>query len=157
MKKLPYQDHVMDDLSSFMQKVNDSNNIIQAWSQYWMGKDIKVGFGGLPPYNNTIPGVPYVCMKVPTGGGKTYMACRSLKRIFSFMPPDKPRMVIWLVPSDSILTQTLRALRDPNHEYRKKLDTDFSGRVGVYTKDELLNGQNFSPDTVRSLSSLPAF
>lgn len=154
MKKLPYQDHVMDDLSSFMQKVNDCNNIIQAWNQYWMGKDIKVGFGGLPPYNNTIPGVPYVCMKVPTGGGKTYMACRSLKRIFSFMPPDKPRMVIWLVPSDSILTQTLGALRDPNHEYRKKLDTDFSGRVGVYTKDELLNGQNFSPDTVRELVTI---
>ena len=154
MKKLPYQDHVMDDLSSFMQKVNDCNNIIQAWNQYWMGKDIKVGFGGLPPYNNTVPGVPYICMKVPTGGGKTYMACRSLKRIFSFMPPDKPRMVIWLVPSDSILTQTLGALRDPHHEYRKKLDTDFSGRVGVYTKDELLNGQNFSPDTVRELVTI---
>ena len=59
--------------------------------------------------------------------------------------------MVWLVPSDSILTQTIRTLSDVNHPYRQKLDQDFAGRVGVYTKEMLLNGQNFSPDTVREM------
>ena len=52
------------------------------------------------------------------------------------------------MPSDSILTQTLAALKDPSHPYRQKLNTDFGGRVEVYSKEELLAGQNFSPSTV---------
>ena len=90
-------------------------------------------------------------MKVPTGGGKTFMACASIRRIFDGMPISKPKVVVWLVPSDSILTQTIRTLSDVNHPYRQRLDQDFAGRVGVYTKEMLLNGQNFSPDTVREL------
>ena len=62
-----------------------------------------------------------------------------------------PQVVVWLVPSDSILTQTIRTLSDANHPYRQRLDQDFAGLVGVYTKEMLLNGQNFSPDTVREM------
>ena len=58
-------------------------------------------------------------------------------------------MVVWLVPSDSILTQTIRTLSDPEHPYRLRLNLDFAGRVGIYTKEMLLNGQLFSPETVR--------
>ena len=93
-------------------------------------------------------------MKVPTGGGKTFMACASVKRIFNAMPTGKPQVVVWLVPSDSILSQTIRTLSDVNHPYRQKLDQDFAGRVGVYTKEMLLNGQNFSPDTVREMLTI---
>ena len=32
--------------------------------------------------------------------------------------------------------------------YRQKIDVDFGGRVEVYTKQELLNGQNFNPSAV---------
>lgn len=67
------------------------------------------------------------------------------------MPTGKPQVVVWLVPSDSILTQTIRTLSDVDHPYRQRLDQDFAGRVGVYTKEMLLNGQNFSPDTVREM------
>ena len=90
-------------------------------------------------------------MKVPTGGGKTFMACAAVRRIFDALPTGKPQVVVWLVPSDSILTQTIRTLSDANHPYRQRLDQDFAGRVGVYTKEMLLNGQNFSPDTVREM------
>ena len=55
---------------------------------------------------------------------------------------------MWLVPSDSILTQTITNLSNPDHPYRQRLNADFSGRVGVYTKEMLLNAQNFSPDIV---------
>lgn len=146
-----YQKQVMRDLSAYLTCVNRGTNLYSAWREYWFAKDVAVGLGGVPSYNNAIERVPHVCMKVPTGGGKTFMACASVKRIFDALPTGKPQVVVWLVPSDSILTQTVRNLSNVNHPYRQKLDQDFAGRVGVYTKEMLLNGQNFSPDTVREM------
>ena len=146
-----YQRQVMRDLSAYLHCVNRGTNLFSAWREYWFSKDVAVGLGGVPSYNNSIERVPHVCMKVPTGGGKTFMACASVKRIFDALPAGKPQVVVWLVPSDSILTQTIRTLSDVNHPYRQKLDQEFAGRVGVYTKEMLLNGQNFSPDTVREM------
>lgn len=146
-----YQKQVMRDLSAYLTCVNRGTNLYSAWREYWFAKDVAVGLGGVPSYNNAIERVPHVCMKVPTGGGKTFMACASVKRIFDALPAGKPQVVVWLVPSDSILTQTVRNLSNVNHPYRQKLDQDFAGRVGVYTKEMLLNGQNFSPDTVREM------
>lgn len=149
MELKTYQKQVMDDLSIYLKYLNQDNNILTAWKNYWQDKDISVGLGGVPAYKSAIPGVPHVCMKVPTGGGKTFMACASLRYIFDTMPLNKPQVVVWLVPSDPILTQTIRNLSNPEHEYRLRLNSDFAGRVGVYTKEMLLNGQSFSPDTVR--------
>lgn len=143
-----YQKSVMRNLSSYMDCVNNTANLFAAWEEYWRRQDIGIGFGGVPTYNNAIKGVPHVCMKVPTGGGKTFMACAAIKRILDEMPKDKPKVVVWLVPSDPILVQTIKNLSDINHPYRQKLEADFAGRVGVYTKEQLLNGQNFTPDTV---------
>ena len=149
-----YQRQVMRDLSAYLHCVNRGTNLFSAWREYWFAKDVAVGLGGVPSYNNSIERVPHVCMKVPTGGGKTFMACASVKRIFDALPAGKPQVVVWLVPSDSILTQTIRTLSDVNHPYRQKLDQEFAGRVGVYTKEMLLNGQNFSPDTVREMLTI---
>lgn len=146
-----YQRQVMRDLSAYLTCVNHGTNLYSAWREYWFAKDVAVGLGGVPSYNNSIERVPHVCMKVPTGGGKTFMACASVRRIFDALPTGKPQVVVWLVPSDSILTQTVRNLSDANHPYRQKLDQDFAGHVGVYSKEMLLNGQNFSPDTVREM------
>ena len=151
MELKTYQKQVMRDLSLYMSCVNRCTNLYSAWREYWFSKDIAVGMGGVPSYNNAIDGVPHICMKVPTGGGKTFMACASVRRIYDAMPISKPKVVVWLVPSDSILTQTIRNLSDVNHPYRQRLDQDFAGRVGIYTKEMLLNGQNFSPDTVREM------
>lgn len=144
----------MRDLSDYISCVNRGTNLFSAWREYWFAKDVAVGLGGVPSYNNSIERVPHVCIKVPTGGGKTFMACASVKRIFDALPVGKPQVVVWLVPSDSILTQTIRNLSDVSHPYRQKLDQDFAGRVGVYTKEMLLTGQNFSPDTVREMLSI---
>ena len=149
-----YQQKVMDDLSSYLSFVNKDNNIITAWKDYWNDKDLYVGFGGMPFYNNSIKNTPHVCMKVPTGGGKTFMACASLRKIMDEMPQDKPKVVVWLVPSDSILLQTVKNLSNPMHPYRDRINRDFANRVEVYTKDQLLNGQHFSPDTVREVLSV---
>ena len=102
----------------------------------------------MPPYNPELAGVPQVCFKVPTGGGKTFLAANSLKPIFASMPHIHPKAVVWLVPSDAILSQTYKTLTDKNHDYRKKIDVDFGNKVEIYSKQQLLNGQNFNPTSV---------
>ena len=146
-----YQKQVMRDLSAYLNCVNHSADLFAAWREYWFAKDIAVGLGGVPSYNNSIERVPHVCMKVPTGGGKTFMACAAVKRIFDALPNGKPQVVVWLVPSDSILTQTIRNLSDADHPYRQRLNQDFNGNVGVYTKEQMLIGHAFSPDSIRGI------
>ena len=148
-----YQKRVMRNLSSYLGFLNEYD-MVEAWKQFWAEQDVAVGFGGVPQYRDEIKGVPHICFKVPTGGGKTFMACSSLKPIFDKMPLDKPKVVVWLAPSDAIIEQTINTLSDVNHPYRQKIDRDFSGKVGVYTKEQLLNGQNFSPDTVREMLTI---
>jgi type III restriction enzyme len=143
-----YQKSVISDLSAYLSALNEVGDLHKAWRKYWSEKDIAVGMGGVPVYRNSITDVPHVCMKVPTGGGKTFLACAAVRKIFDELPPGKPKMVVWLVPSDPILVQTTANLMNPNHDYAKRLNSDFGGRVGIYTKEMLLSGQNFTPDIV---------
>lgn len=53
-----------------MDCLNQKEDVYEAWSDYWYTKDITIGVEGMPGYQNTIEGVPHICMKVPTGGGK---------------------------------------------------------------------------------------
>ena len=64
-----YQKQVMRDLSAYLDCVNRGTNLFSAWREYWFSKDVAVGLGGVPSYNNSIERAPHVCMKVPTGGG----------------------------------------------------------------------------------------
>lgn len=149
-----YQKKSMGDLASYLRFLNAEHDMVKAYEQHWTAQDVRVGFGGVPAYRNTVPGTPHVCFKVPTGGGKTFMACAAVKPIFEALPMDKQRVVVWLVPSNAILEQTVKTLSNVNHPYRQRLDFDFSGQVVVYTKEQLLTGQNFSPDTVRAQVSI---
>ncbi|MDU2590188.1 MAG: DEAD/DEAH box helicase family protein, partial [Atopobium sp.] len=148
MELKKYQNRVIADLKDYLTQVNEQPTLSEAFKMFWESRQIEVGTPQMPGYQNVIDGVPHVCYKVPTGGGKTFLACASVKPIFEALPPTRKQAVVWLVPSDSILTQTLAALKNPSHPYRQKLNTDFGGRVEVYSKEELLAGQNFSPSTV---------
>lgn len=144
-----YQKQVLKDLSSYLKILNETSNIKTAYTKHWNDKDISVGYGGVPEYKDAIIGTPHVCFKVPTGGGKTFIACASLKPFFEQMPLSKTKVVAWLVPSNAILEQTIRTLSNVDHPYRQKIDMDFSGRVEVLTKEQLLNGQGFNPTSVK--------
>jgi type III site-specific deoxyribonuclease len=148
MELKQYQKEVVADLTRYVALLRETESLSKAFSQFWLGRQVEVGANGISAYQDVIPGVPNVCYKVPTGGGKTLLACASIKPIFDAMPPMKHRAVVWLVPSDAILTQTLQALRSPDHPYRQRLNMDFAARVEVYSKEELLAGQNFNPATV---------
>ena len=76
--------------------------------------------------------VPYVCLRLPTGGGKTLLAAHSIAVARdTWVEKDYP-LVVWLVPTDKIRQQTAEALKQPRHSYRQTLDEAFDGRVRVF-------------------------
>lgn len=149
-----FQTAIIKDLSRFSTLLSQTGNIEKAYTSLWEEKKVNVGFGGLGPYQNILPGVPNVCLKVPTGGGKTFIAANAIKILFDSLPFTKSKAVVWLVPSDAILEQTLKSLSNPHHPYRQKIDMDFSHRVEVYSKSQLLSGQNFNPSIINEQLSV---
>lgn len=157
MELKSYQKEVIADLARYLELVVELQSPAKAYHTLWNEKNVMVGLGGLPNYVNTLPGIPHVCAKVPTGGGKTFIAASAVRTIFDAIPQRRAKAVAWLVPSEAILTQTLRALNNPDHPYRQRLDVDFGGRVQVYSKEQALMGQNFSPPVVSEQLSVFVF
>ena len=149
-----YQLQVLADLKEYLACVDSENDLKKSWQNYWQAKNKPVGFGSTPAYQNKIPRVPHICIKVPTGGGKTFLACASLQPIYKKLLKANSKVVVWLVPSEAILTQTIAALSDKNHAYRKKIEEDFQSNVEVYTKEMLLQAQNFSLTSINENISI---
>lgn len=82
--------------------------------------------------------VPVVCLRIPTGGGKTLIGGHAIARFKRSLLPAGTSLTLWLVPSDPIRTQTLRALREPGellHDELRGLLAD----VAVMDIDEALS------------------
>lgn len=76
--------------------------------------------------------VPYVCLRLPTGGGKTVLAAHSIEvAARAYLEQEYP-IVLWLVPTNTIRAQTLEALKKNDHPYREAIDNAFDGRVSVF-------------------------
>jgi len=73
------------------------------------------------PLSGFPPDMPYFCMRVPTGGGKTWLAAKSVALINTHLLRSEHSVILWLTPSKPIREQTLRALRDRNHPYAAAL------------------------------------
>ncbi len=79
-----------------------------------------------------LPNVPYVCLRLPTGGGKTILGAHAVAVARdAWVEKDYP-LVLWLVPTKTIRSQTVEALKNAGHPYRQALDEDFDGRVRVF-------------------------
>ncbi len=88
---------------------------------------------------DSIPNTPRVCIKIPTGGGKTIVGAHAIKIVADTWCETENPFVLWIVPSDSIRKQISEALKNPRHPYRKVLDEQFNRRVRVFDLDEKFN------------------
>ena len=83
------------------------------------------------PISDKLADAPSVCLRLPTGGGKTIMAAHALKTAAdAFLGVEHP-LVLWLVPSNTIRQQTIKALNQPGHPYNEVLCEQFSERFRV--------------------------
>ncbi|MCX7026028.1 MAG: DEAD/DEAH box helicase family protein [Spirochaetes bacterium] len=103
-------------------------------------------------------GIPYVCIRVPTGGGKTWMAARSLRVVRDSYTHSDSLHVLWLVPSQAILNQTLDALTTAGHPYREELVEGW-GRPLVVTLEglESVSPQDFATRLVLVVATIQSF
>ena len=147
-----YQIKILNDIETFIYCLKKSDSLDAAWAEYW--EDQQISTKDIPAYKNIINGVPHICIKLPTGGGKTLIGIAALKYIFDARPNASERVVIWLVPSDAIREQTIANFKNPDHPYHQQLEKDFQGRVNVFTSEMLLSGQRFSPESIANSTSV---
>jgi len=123
----------------------------------WMKFQPEKGYRRFSEDNNA----PIVCIKVPTGGGKTLIASYSVGVLFeTFLKErDERGLVMWFVPSDAIRMQTLRALKDRNHAFRKALDARFDNKVKVFDIQEAkkIKKDDVSDNVCIVVSTISAF
>jgi len=112
------------------------------------------------PYRSVeqLPGLPYVCIRVPTGGGKTVLAAHAIGLVAGELLHAERCAVLWLAPTNAIVQQTFKALRDPRHPYRLALHEAFGGRVSILDLSEALylRRGTLDSDTVVIVSTLAA-
>lgn len=161
MELKPYQQQVINDLSLFLEQVQTTKDTKDAFQIFWAKhpRTPLQPFSGtaIEPYKNNVPKVPNICVKVPTAGGKTFIACNALKTIFDAFDYDRPKAVVWLVPSITILDQTIKNLKDPSHPYRQKINSHFGNKVEVFDKAALLQGSGFNATTIKEQLNILVF
>ena len=94
----------------------------------------KVGVRAPRPYRplDALETVPYICLRLPTGGGKTLLSAYSVKiATDAYLDREYP-VVLWLVPTNTIRAQTLETLKRPGHSNCEVLREAFDGRVRVF-------------------------
>jgi type III restriction enzyme len=94
----------------------------------------------VPPWLHRTDGigrpVPNVCLKLPTGAGKTYLATRGIEQLQRLYYRRAHGLVLWIVPSDAIYTQTWKTLANREHPYRMTLERASGGRVKLLRRGD---------------------
>ncbi len=83
--------------------------------------------------------LPDIYLKVPTGGGKTLVACHAIDNIQKTYLNKQTGLILWVVPSTQIYRQTISALKNREHPYRQVLDISSGGRTLIKEKTEMFN------------------
>jgi len=80
--------------------------------------------------------VPYVCIRIPTGGGKTILAAHAVGIAAQEYLQVERCLVLWLAPTTAIVDQTISALQKRSHPYWQALESVFGGNVEVVKMDD---------------------
>lgn len=103
-----YQTDALNCLEAFFKRCKTGNDLSSAYRETtneWF--EIPLTYRPLP----SLPHVPYLCLRIPTGGGKTLIGGLAIERANRSLLYTQHSVTLWLVPSDPIREQTLKALR----------------------------------------------
>lgn len=90
--------------------------------------------GSYRPIPGFDEGMPYFCLRVPTGGGKTLVGARCVPLVNRQLLQTEHSVILWLVPSNAIREQTLKAFQNREHPYCAALSE--AGTVTVLDLEE---------------------
>ncbi len=100
--------------------------------------------------------LPNFCLKIPTGGGKTLLAVKTIDIINTVYRKKQTGLVLWVVPSNQIYNQTLKSLRNREHPYRQHLDIASGGRTSIIEKMDRFTPLDIKENLVILLLMLPS-
>ncbi|MFZ1057596.1 MAG: DEAD/DEAH box helicase family protein, partial [Candidatus Rokuibacteriota bacterium] len=149
-----YQERVVREAKLFLEALasqqapgNNKYAALEAWDE--AGRQFHIQGQYQTRKNGLGKDLPTFCIKVPTGGGKTLLATQVLGLIHRTILKNRngTGLVLWVVPSDQIYKDTLKALRDRRHFYRESLEFALSRRIEVWEKHEIAR---LTPGQLRS-------
>ena len=139
-RQLEYQDRVLTTLDTYIDHLTATKQESEEIAELAAGKphlalpipdftkkawEALKARGKLPESRTAVPfsprrdgcdrRVPNAVLKVPTGGGKTWMAVSGVSRIMGRYLGRNTGFVLWIVPNEAIYRQTLKQLRDRQH------------------------------------------
>src|SRR3989344_5953979 len=143
-----YQKRVVKDIEEFFEHLDKSKT---ATDDY-----VSSAFGTHPKYRQypdspiTGKGVlyPRVCIKMPTGGGKTLIAIETIRAYQNLFAKRKTGLVVWITHRDQIYRQTIENLQNKSHVYRQFLDQASGNRTLILEKGQAIRRQDVKENLV---------
>lgn len=168
MRLKHYQEKVITTLKNYLSALNDFKARYEKAiefdaemaSEYNFPKRAFVQATNRNIYHNKTNGLneplPDVYLKVPTGGGKTLLACHAIDLIHKSYLKKQIGLVLWIVPSTQIYRQTILALKNREHPYRQLLDISSGGKTLIKEKTEMFNRLDVEENLVVLMLMLPS-
>lgn len=150
-----YQQSSLDSIAHYFRQCQEMGNADYAFQEttkeLWGRKSDFTPLKGFPEE------MPYFCLRVPTGGGKTYLAAKSVAMVNNLLLHTEHSVILWLVPSKAIRDQTLAGLRGQDHPYHAALRE--AGPITVIDLDEAkaLTRSTLETSTVVIIATRQAF
>jgi type III restriction enzyme len=147
-----YQQRAVECLSSFLDNCQVLDSVEEAYKQTLYEQSLP----SLAYRDYGFEETPYVCLRIPTGGGKTILGSHAIDiAARQYLNTDTP-IALWLVPTNTIRLQTVEALKKPGHPYRAQLDAAFNYQVLVLDINEVtqIRPQDIGNKTIVVVSTL---
>jgi len=100
--------------------------------------------------------LPVFCLKIPTGGGKTLLAVKTVDLVQSLYLKRQTGLVVWIVPTQQIYRQTMQRLKDRDDPYRQHLDMVSAGKTLILEKTDGFTLQDVEEHLVVLMLMLPS-
>ncbi|MCJ7633550.1 DEAD/DEAH box helicase family protein, partial [Candidatus Bathyarchaeota archaeon] len=89
-----------------------------------------------------------VCIKMPTGGGKTLIAIETIRAHQNLFAKKRNGLIVWITHREQIFRQTIENLRNKSHIYRQLLDQASGNRTLILEKGQALRRQDVEQNLV---------
>lgn len=140
MQLKEYQRRVLETIRSYLElltawrkKADDNSDLeVDFPSKAWEKAGLARRY--LPRKNGLGQPLPAFCIKVPTGGGKTLLAVKTVDLVNAVYRKKQTGLVLWIVPTTQIYRQTIQHLKDRDHPYRQHFDLASGGSTLILEK-----------------------
>jgi type III restriction enzyme len=110
----------------------------------------------IPRKNGLGQPLPAFCLKLPTGGGKTLLAVKTIDLVNAIYRKRRTGLVLWIVPTTQIYRQTILSLKNRDHPYRQHLDLATGGHTMIAEKTDRFSPEDVSENLFVLMLMLPS-